>query len=96
MLLEFDRNDLRDAGFLHGLPGSAAFREGINASGKNTIQLVFTLDDLSSIHVTSAIWWLEGGSPETSFQLIPDIQAETEEPSPEEVIQLAIDYFLEQ
>jgi carboxyl-terminal processing protease len=69
---------------------------GVPSFGKNTIQLVFTLDDLSSIHVTSAIWWLEGGSPETSFQLIPDIQAETEEPSPEEVIQLAIDYFLEQ
>ena len=69
---------------------------GAPSYGKNTIQLVFTLDDQSSIHVTAAIWWLEGGSPEERFQLIPDIQAENIETSPEEVFQLAVDYFLEQ
>ena len=68
---------------------------GVPSYGKNTIQLVFTLDDQSSIHVTAAIWWLEGRSPDEPFQLIPDIQPENMEPSPEEVFQLAIDYFLE-
>lgn len=66
---------------------------GTPSYGKNTIQLVFTLEDDSSIHVTNAIWWLPGGSPEDNFQLIPDIQATSENPSQDEVIQMAVDYF---
>jgi carboxyl-terminal processing protease len=73
-----------------------AFLIGTPSFGKNTIQLVFTLEDKSSIHVTSAVWWLEGRSPEESFQLVPDIQPENEDPTQEEIIQLAVDYFLNQ
>ncbi|NIW43475.1 MAG: PDZ domain-containing protein [Gammaproteobacteria bacterium] len=69
---------------------------GTPSFGKNTIQLVFTLQDSSSIHVTSAVWWLEGSSPEDPFQLIPDIQAVSEPTTEEEVLQLAVNYFLEQ
>jgi carboxyl-terminal processing protease len=68
---------------------------GIPSYGKNTIQLVFTLDDNSSIHVTSAIWWLEGSSPEMNFQLIPDIEITNENPSPDDYLNLAVDYFLQ-
>jgi carboxyl-terminal processing protease len=67
---------------------------GTPSFGKNTIQLVFTLGDNSSIHVTSAIWWLEGGSPEEKFQLTPDIQSENQNPTLEEIEKLAVDYFL--
>lgn len=66
---------------------------GTPSYGKNTIQFVFTLGDESSIHVTNAIWWLPGGSPEDDFHLIPDIQAQSDNPSQEEVIQMAVDYF---
>lgn len=68
---------------------------GIPSYGKNTIQLVFTLDDNSSIHVTSAIWWLDGGSPKMKFKLIPDIEITKENPSPDDYLNLAIDYFLD-
>ncbi len=66
---------------------------GTPSYGKNTIQLVFTLADESSIHVTNAIWWLPGGSAEDDFQLIPDIPSEEENPTREQVIQMAVDYF---
>lgn len=66
---------------------------GTPSFGKNTIQLVFTLEDESSIHITNAVWWLPGGSPEAEFQLLPDIQAESENPTRDEVLQLAVDYF---
>lgn len=69
---------------------------GTPSYGKNTIQFVFTLEDQSSIHVTSAVWWLKGGSPEESFQLIPEIQTGEENPTSEEIVQLAVDYFLDQ
>lgn len=66
---------------------------GTPSYGKNTIQLVFTLQDESSIHVTNAVWWVPGGSPLDDFQLIPDILAEGESPTRAEVIQLAVEYF---
>ncbi|MEJ2759251.1 MAG: S41 family peptidase [Anaerolineales bacterium] len=66
---------------------------GTPSYGKNTIQLVFTLQDESSIHITNAIWWVPGGSAEDNFQLIPDIASEEENPSREQVIQIAVDYF---
>lgn len=68
---------------------------GIPSYGKNTIQLVFTLEDNSSIHVTSAIWWLEGNSPGIDFKLNPDIEITNENPSPDDYLNLAVDYFLQ-
>ncbi|MBN2045163.1 MAG: PDZ domain-containing protein [Anaerolineales bacterium] len=66
---------------------------GMPSFGKNTVQLVFTLDDESSIHVTSAVWWLPGGSAGEPFKLIPDIGAGEGELSYEQVLELAVNYF---
>jgi carboxyl-terminal processing protease len=49
---------------------------GAPTYGKTTIQYVFTLQDGSSIHVTSGHWWIPG----MTFPLIPDVQIE-EKPS---------------
>lgn len=67
---------------------------GTPSFGKNTIQLVFTLDDNSSIHVTSAVWWLAGQAPDENFQLTPDIPVDNENPSEQDFINLALEYFL--
>lgn len=42
---------------------------GAPTYGKTTIQYVFTLQDGSSIHVTSGRWWIPG----VTFPLIPDV-----------------------
>ena len=68
---------------------------GSPSFGKNTIQLIFTLEDESSIHVTSAVWWLAGGSYVEDFKLFPDIPSDPENGGYEQVLQLAVDYFLE-
>lgn len=45
--------------------------------GKNTVQLVFTLQDGSSLHVTAAKWWFEGFEfPREEHGLFPDIAAD--------------------
>jgi carboxyl-terminal processing protease len=67
---------------------------GAPSFGKNSIQLVFTLMDESSIQVTSALWWLEGGSPDQAFMLVPDIPAPAESDNYDQVIQLAVDHLL--
>jgi carboxyl-terminal processing protease len=67
---------------------------GTPSFGKNTVQLVFTLSDESSIHVTSAVWWLPGQSADVDFQLIPDISAGEEEITYDAILQLAVDYFM--
>jgi carboxyl-terminal processing protease len=36
---------------------------GNKTYGKDTIQLVFDLEDGSSLHVTSAHWWVPGLNP---------------------------------
>lgn len=42
--------------------------------GKNTIQLIFTLSDRSSLHVTAARWWIPGlDFPQEEYGLYPDI-----------------------
>ena len=66
---------------------------GIPSYGKNTVQLVFTLEDNSSIHVTSAVWWLPGQDADVDFQLIPDIPAPEDGMSYDAILQLAVEYF---
>ena len=66
---------------------------GVPSYGKNTVQLVFTLEDNSSIHVTSAVWWLPGQSADVDFQLIPDIPAPEGEMSYDAILDLAVEYF---
>ena len=48
---------------------------GAPTFGKDTIQLVFTLSDQSSLHITAAQWWVPGLAYELSENgLQPDIQ----------------------
>ena len=67
---------------------------GSPSYGKNTIQLIFTLEDQSSIHVTSAVWWLADGSPGEAFKLIPDIPLDPVTGSYDQILQLAVDTLL--
>jgi carboxyl-terminal processing protease len=53
--------------------------------GKTTIQFIFTLQDGSSIHVTSGRWWIPG----INFPLIPDL--ETHDTSESVILKLAVD-----
>ncbi|MEN8172381.1 MAG: S41 family peptidase [Chloroflexota bacterium] len=58
--------------------------------GKDSIQLVFDLEDNSSIHVTSAKWWIPGlGLSIGEHGLQPDITIESGE-NPDPVIEAAI------
>ena len=51
---------------------------GVPTYGKDTIQLVFDLKDGSSVHVTSAKWWIPGLEPPIGEGgLQPDIRAPT-------------------
>jgi len=61
---------------------------GQTTFGKNSIQLVFELQDGSSLHVTAARWWLPSRNGELENQgIIPDIQLEDSvEPSQAVVI----------
>jgi len=69
---------------------------GENSFGKDSIQLVFDLDDGSSIHVTAAKWWIpdlippigEGG-------LIPDIPVTQAEDQMDMILNAAVEYFSE-
>ena len=69
---------------------------GENSYGKDSIQLVFDLDDGSSIHVTAAKWWIpdlippigEGG-------LIPDIPVTQAEDQMDMILNAAVEYFSE-
>jgi len=50
---------------------------GTNTYGKDTIQLVFRLSDGSSLHVTSAHWWIPGLAEKiTGTGLTPDVPLE--------------------
>ena len=64
---------------------------GAPTFGKNTIQLIFTLEDDSSVHITSAVWWLPDSGPDQEFRLIPDIEISPEEFSYETVLEAAVE-----
>jgi carboxyl-terminal processing protease len=64
---------------------------GFPSYGKNTIQLVFDLQDGSSLHVTSAHWWVPGQI--TSIEgkgLQPDIQLSEDQANGPEAVQAAV------
>jgi carboxyl-terminal processing protease len=69
---------------------------GTPTYGKDSIQLVFDLADGSSLHVTSAQWWIPGLSyPLGGSGLQPDIVVEEVAPQgPDPVIQAAIQSLL--
>ncbi len=68
---------------------------GSHTYGKDTIQLVFDLQDQSSIHVTAARWWIPGFDPplgETG--LIPDISLSDENTRTPLIMETAVGYLL--
>jgi carboxyl-terminal processing protease len=57
--------------------------------GKDTVQLIFDLEDGSSLHVTAAHWWVPGLEPPLAGHgLQPDILVE-EEPASQETAEKA-------
>jgi len=66
---------------------------GTSSFGKNTIQLVFTLEDSSSIHVTHGVWWLPGNEPGGPFVLSPDIPIDEADQTDVSYFKAALDYF---
>lgn len=68
---------------------------GSQTYGKDTIQLVFDLEDGSSLHVTSARWWVPDlGLPADGNGLEPDIVVEDTENSPDAVLAAAVEYLI--
>jgi len=60
--------------------------------GKDSIQLVFDLDDKSSVHVTAAKWWIPGlDRPSDGQGLEPDIMLSDEQANSQEIILKAIE-----
>ncbi len=67
---------------------------GSNTYGKDSIQMVFDLDDGSSMHVTAAKWWIPGFEyPIAGQGITPDIVLTNEETNQPEIIQTAIEIF---
>jgi len=70
---------------------------GENSFGKDSIQLIFDLDDGSSLHVTAAKWWLPGLEPEIGEGgLQPDILVSQHESEIDSILNTAIEYLREQ
>ncbi|MGE5221537.1 MAG: S41 family peptidase [Omnitrophica WOR_2 bacterium] len=64
---------------------------GTPTFGKNTIQLVYNLEDKSSLHVTAAKWWIPGLEfPKGDHGLTPDFNIPTDNKDPQLVIKKAI------
>jgi carboxyl-terminal processing protease len=69
---------------------------GAPTFGKDTIQLVFDLQDGSSLHVTAAHWWIPGLDPALGGNGVqPDIpiSPDDENATPDAYIQAAIQAF---
>lgn len=68
---------------------------GFPSYGKDTIQLVFALQDKSSIHITAARWWIPGlDFPKDGHGLTPDLELSPEATDPQAAIQAAIALLL--
>jgi len=64
---------------------------GESTFGKDTIQLIFDLEDDSSLHISAAKWWIPGISPPISEQgLEPDIRIIQDESELDNYLQAAI------
>ncbi|RPI28636.1 MAG: S41 family peptidase, partial [Chloroflexota bacterium] len=61
---------------------------GATTYGKDTLQLVFTLHDGSSLHVTAAHWWIPGIEfPKDGHGLVPDIAVASDTNDPQAITQ---------
>ncbi len=68
---------------------------GSQTYGKDTIQLVFDLEDGSSLHVTAARWWIPDlGLPANGNGLQPDITVEEAADGPDQVLAEAVAQLL--
>jgi carboxyl-terminal processing protease len=64
---------------------------GFPTYGKDSIQLIFPLQDGSSLHVTAAKWWIPGlENLDGNHNLHPDILLTLDNPTTEDYIQAAI------
>jgi carboxyl-terminal processing protease len=62
--------------------------------GKNTIQLVFTLQDGSTMNITAAEWWFSGLEfPREGRGLFPDINVPEEDSDPHAAVRAGAAYF---
>ena len=67
---------------------------GESTYGKDSIQLVFDLDDGSSLHITSAKWWIPGLNPSPEGEGIqPDLLVPESTESRDSMIESARRYF---
>ena len=67
---------------------------GENSYGKDSIQLVFDLDDGSSIHVTAAKWWIPDLTPPIGEGgLIPDIPVSQTEDQMDMILNAAVEHI---
>ena len=63
--------------------------------GKDTIQLVFDLQDDSSLHVTAAKWWIPGLEPPLGENgLQPDLQVDSGDSDEDKIMNVAIQSLL--
>jgi carboxyl-terminal processing protease len=64
---------------------------GFPSYGKDSIQLIFPLQDGSSLHVTAAKWWIPGlEHNDNNFSLQPDVPLAPETPHTEDYIRAAL------
>ncbi len=69
---------------------------GSPSFGKNTIQQVYDLADKSSLHITSARWWVPDLKlAEGNNSLLPDISVNEDPQNPNVVLQAAINSFFQ-
>jgi carboxyl-terminal processing protease len=62
--------------------------------GKDSIQLVFDLEDGSSLHITSAKWWIPGLAPAVGGNGVePDMRIKESTAGPDSMIESARRYF---
>jgi carboxyl-terminal processing protease len=70
---------------------------GSQTFGKAVIQLVFDLEDSSSLHVTAAEWWIPGlENPVGEGGLLPDIPLDPEANEADPALAAAIRYLFEE
>ena len=64
--------------------------------GKNTIQLVFQLQDGSSLHITSAHWWFPNLEfPRDGYGLKPDIISSSDQSLGDTYLRMAVEMLIE-
>ncbi len=68
---------------------------GMPTFGKDTIQLVYDLEDGSSLHITAAHWWIPDLYPHLAGNgLQPDVRVEGASSGPDPVISMAVKILL--